>query len=240
MPQQHEAVDTGLAHVCQRLAGRFDALILVGLLGQCLGRLHRTILIGSRWWILICLSWPIILSHRESINAPVTIQGAPNGERVRSVAMNGALGGGGGPTVEGNFPNPPGPKYYGSGSSGVGRDAHKANDLNQPGPANVFVMLDEQADSINDAVFMLNPGWSRTAEAWRDLPASYHNGSGSLSFADGHSEIHKWTQINGQTVWPIQQKNYSTSTPPRGERLPISILVITSGWKARCRINEEF
>jgi len=25
-----------------------------------------------------------------------------------------------------------------------------------------------------------------------DCPASYHDGSGALSFADGHSEIHKW------------------------------------------------
>jgi prepilin-type processing-associated H-X9-DG protein len=25
-----------------------------------------------------------------------------------------------------------------------------------------------------------------------DYPSSYHNGSGGLNFADGHSEIHKW------------------------------------------------
>ncbi len=27
---------------------------------------------------------------------------------------------------------------------------------------------------------------------WADLPASYHNGAAGFSFADGHSEIHKW------------------------------------------------
>ena len=27
-----------------------------------------------------------------------------------------------------------------------------------------------------------------------DEPASYHNGAGGLSFADGHSEIHKWQE----------------------------------------------
>jgi prepilin-type processing-associated H-X9-DG protein len=26
----------------------------------------------------------------------------------------------------------------------------------------------------------------------RDVPASYHGGAGGFSFADGHSEIHKW------------------------------------------------
>lgn len=25
-----------------------------------------------------------------------------------------------------------------------------------------------------------------------DFPASFHNGSGGISFSDGHSEIHKW------------------------------------------------
>ena len=138
---------------------------------------------------------------------------APNGDRVRSVSLNGALNAGSGPAVQGNFPNPPGPRYYGSGATGVSRDAQKMNDLMQPGPVNVFVILDEQADSINDALFMLNPGYSRTAEQWRDLPGSYHNGSGSLSFADGHSEIHKWMQANGQTVYPVQKKNWVTGAP---------------------------
>ena len=31
-----------------------------------------------------------------------------------------------------------------------------------------------------------------TAGNWADLPASYHNGAAGFSFADGHSEIHKW------------------------------------------------
>ena len=26
-----------------------------------------------------------------------------------------------------------------------------------------------------------------------DVPATYHNGAGGIAFADGHSEIHKWT-----------------------------------------------
>jgi prepilin-type processing-associated H-X9-DG protein len=82
-------------------------------------------------------------------------------------------------------------------------------DLSITGPANVFVVLDEQADSISavngDATYSFNPGAAATQEVWRDLPASYHNGAGSLSFADGHSEIHKWLNIGspGQTVYPV-------------------------------------
>ena len=38
-------------------------------------------------------------------------------------------------------------------------------------------------------------GYSPTIPAiyrWLDLPASYHGNAGGLSFADGHSEIHRW------------------------------------------------
>jgi prepilin-type N-terminal cleavage/methylation domain-containing protein len=31
------------------------------------------------------------------------------------------------------------------------------------------------------------------SHAWEDLPASYHHGACGFSFADGHSEIKKWT-----------------------------------------------
>ncbi len=55
-------------------------------------------------------------------------------------------------------------------------------------PSSIYVFLDEHPDSINDGSFLNSPD---TPE-WTDLPASYHNGGGSFSFADGHTEIHKW------------------------------------------------
>jgi len=123
------------------------------------------------------------------------------GPRARSIALNGVLtgvGGGSGPAVQGTGPDPAAPRnYYGTGA-GVGHSARKANDLNKPGPANIFVFLDEQADSIDDLQFMFEPGWAPGSEQWRNLPASYHNRCGSFSFADGHSEIHKW--LSGKTV----------------------------------------
>jgi prepilin-type N-terminal cleavage/methylation domain-containing protein/prepilin-type processing-associated H-X9-DG protein len=58
-------------------------------------------------------------------------------------------------------------------------------------PANFWLAIDEQADSINDGYFLNNPdGYG--AGHWGDVPAAYHGGSGSLAFADGHSELHKW------------------------------------------------
>jgi prepilin-type N-terminal cleavage/methylation domain-containing protein len=66
-------------------------------------------------------------------------------------------------------------------------------------PSTTFVVLDERPDSINDGVYFTavdQPGFLE------DVPASYHNGSGGLSFADGHSEIHTWTA--GWITQPIQ------------------------------------
>jgi prepilin-type processing-associated H-X9-DG protein len=63
----------------------------------------------------------------------------------------------------------------------------------------IFIFLDEHPDSINDpqfAVQMANTGSSATIV---DFPASYHNGAGGFSFADGHAEIHKWL---GKTIQP--------------------------------------
>ncbi len=64
-------------------------------------------------------------------------------------------------------------------------------------PAKTFVLLDEHPDSINDAAFavqMAVPNMPLTMTDIRiiDFPASFHNGACGFSFADGHSEIHKW------------------------------------------------
>jgi prepilin-type N-terminal cleavage/methylation domain-containing protein/prepilin-type processing-associated H-X9-DG protein len=59
-------------------------------------------------------------------------------------------------------------------------------------PSIIFVFLDEHPNSINDGYFdtgQVNPNEDST---WGDMPASYHNGACGFSFADGHSEIHKW------------------------------------------------
>ena len=63
----------------------------------------------------------------------------------------------------------------------------KVGDFLYPPPVDAFVFLDEHPDSMNDA------GWFPPhATQWIDVPATYHNGAGGFSFADGHAEIHKW------------------------------------------------
>jgi prepilin-type N-terminal cleavage/methylation domain-containing protein/prepilin-type processing-associated H-X9-DG protein len=69
----------------------------------------------------------------------------------------------------------------------------KDTDMNDPGPSNTFVMLDEREDSINDGYFVVDmAGWPDRSQRMVDFPASYHNNAAGFSFADGHAEIHKW------------------------------------------------
>ncbi len=58
-----------------------------------------------------------------------------------------------------------------------------------PRPSQFFLMLDEHPDSINDGWFDVG---TFGTYLWIDVPASSHNGACGFSFADAHSEIHKW------------------------------------------------
>jgi prepilin-type N-terminal cleavage/methylation domain-containing protein/prepilin-type processing-associated H-X9-DG protein len=78
----------------------------------------------------------------------------------------------------------------------------KTTEIQQP--ANTFVMLDEHPDSINDGYYLNNPDG---ATQWGDTPASYHNGACGLSFADGHSEIHKW--LSASTKFRVTARDYN-------------------------------
>jgi prepilin-type N-terminal cleavage/methylation domain-containing protein/prepilin-type processing-associated H-X9-DG protein len=56
-------------------------------------------------------------------------------------------------------------------------------------PVDMFVFLDEREDSINDGWYASDPDTK-----WQivDYPASYHGNAAGYSFADGHSEIHRF------------------------------------------------
>ena len=61
----------------------------------------------------------------------------------------------------------------------------------------LWVLIDEKEMSINHgwfAVEMVSFDPPRpSADYIADCPANYHNKAGGLNFADGHAEIHKWT-----------------------------------------------
>jgi len=115
---------------------------------------------------------------------------APNGPRIRSMSMNSLVGNPGELT---NRFNPTYVQFY-----------KRAEILNSSG---IFVFLDEHADTINDG-FFLN---ILDEYNWGNLPASYHNGAGNFSFADGHVESHRW-QVSS-TIRAVQRARLSGPVP---------------------------
>jgi prepilin-type N-terminal cleavage/methylation domain-containing protein/prepilin-type processing-associated H-X9-DG protein len=112
--------------------------------------------------------------------------------RVRSVAMNAAVGNG--------------PKYpisnFGFNQS-TWYVANKTTDFHIPGPSDVWVFSDEHPDSIDDAL-MYTANYPVTK--FTELPGCQHGGSCGMAFADGHALMYHW---NGPTMAAHQQVTYT-------------------------------
>lgn len=122
------------------------------------------------------------------------------GPRVLSMAVNSSLGNS--VTTANAIP---GRTYF---------SATKVTELVQPGAANTYVTVDEHPDSIDDAIFYIDPGSASANAQLRNVPSSFHYGGGcNFSFADGHSEIHKWKddakhpEVNYTKLGNIQARN---------------------------------
>jgi len=70
----------------------------------------------------------------------------------------------------------------------------KLAQMNRPGPANTWVIMDENPQTINDGLMAVAVPLNLESAVAKlvDYPASSHGRAGGMSFADGHSEIHKW------------------------------------------------
>jgi prepilin-type N-terminal cleavage/methylation domain-containing protein/prepilin-type processing-associated H-X9-DG protein len=109
--------------------------------------------------------------------------------RMRSCAMNGAMGDGG--------------KYFGFNANGNPNGGHsqmpefynakKVTDIHTPGPSSCWMIMDEHPDSDDDATFYVDPAAaSGNGTVFTELPGSMHNNGAGLVYADGHSEVHIW------------------------------------------------
>ncbi len=101
-----------------------------------------------------------------------------NGDRVRSISMNGQMMG----------------NLLGAGASRDSynkdwRNYHKMSDLTAPSPAMAWIFCDENMYSLNDGFLQMG---LNTID-YPDVPAAYHGGKGNcFTFADGHAESHIW------------------------------------------------
>lgn len=106
--------------------------------------------------------------------------------RIRSYSQNGFIGYAGGHTLANSPPF---------------RNAIKMSDISAPGPSAVFVLLDEHENSINDSHFLAFSNLKTYGnQDWLDVPSGRHGNATGLSFADGHSEIHKWVDSDVRNV----------------------------------------
>ena len=136
---------------------------------------------------------PYTSQSADIFKCPADKSMAADGPRIRSMSMNSLVGD---PGVLTNRFNPAYVQFFRS--------------IDLVAPATTFVFLDEHPDTINDGFFM-----NRLAdEQWGNLPASYHNGACSLSFADGHEEGHRWVVGGaGGTVRPPVQGGVGGTFP---------------------------
>jgi prepilin-type N-terminal cleavage/methylation domain-containing protein len=83
----------------------------------------------------------------------------------------------------------------------------KESQVVAPGFSDLWVLIEEDPDSIDDGGFAFYmPASASSTTAWYNQPAKLHGGTSTcLSFADGHSEIHKWLRPD-----KIETPNYTT------------------------------
>jgi prepilin-type N-terminal cleavage/methylation domain-containing protein/prepilin-type processing-associated H-X9-DG protein len=132
--------------------------------------------------------------------------------RVRSMSMSLWLGGFGGSLWWGpGLCSPPWRLYL------------RLTDVVNPGPTRTLLFWDEREDAINVGNFGIDmggfPNQPSMTQFDQDLPASYHNGAGGLSFVDGHAEIKRWRDprttppLQGDGWWETQGAIASPNNP---------------------------
>ncbi len=127
--------------------------------------------------------------------ADASLSGPPTGKvglpRVRSISMNQAFR----RHAFEHWGSPPWRIYQ------------RSSDMTAPTPSMLWVIIDENPDSVNDAAFAVAmdlPGMK-----WQDGPGVGHGGGCGFTFADGHAEIKKWK--DGRTTTGLMATTYTRS-----------------------------
>ena len=88
------------------------------------------------------------------------------------------------------------------------------------GPSDALVFADERDDSIDDGEFAIDMVTHQIV----NVPAGYHGGSGGVTFADGHAEIHRW-----RTPEVLRSQQSGTQTR-KWEFMPVSANNVDLVW----------
>jgi prepilin-type N-terminal cleavage/methylation domain-containing protein/prepilin-type processing-associated H-X9-DG protein len=69
----------------------------------------------------------------------------------------------------------------------------KQTDLHSPGPDGIWYFIEENPASIDDCYFAMDPD---NPNLWYNSPAVLHGFSSMISYADGHVQVHNWSDAN--------------------------------------------
>jgi prepilin-type processing-associated H-X9-DG protein len=93
----------------------------------------------------------------------------------------------------------------------------KESDLGRPSPSKLWIILDEDPDSINDAAlaFQMPTGTGGSDTGWIDMPSKLHGNACGFGFVDGHSEVHAWANPRGLHTTTYQPPGGNPTSLPR-------------------------
>jgi prepilin-type N-terminal cleavage/methylation domain-containing protein/prepilin-type processing-associated H-X9-DG protein len=129
---------------------------------------------------------------------PSCNMGSSGVPRVRSCSMNQAIG----PNSSGSAAGTPVQGFW------LPYPEYKVfiKESEVSAPANIWLLVDEHPDSINDGAFAFEMPTSKNGTQWIDIPAKYHNNACGFTFLDGHAVIHKWVSPQNIPAVAFQQK----------------------------------
>jgi type II secretory pathway pseudopilin PulG len=87
----------------------------------------------------------------------------------------------------------------------------KMSSFSKPGPANTFVIMDENPYAINDGSIAIPAAATPGSTYIVDYPAANHNAATGISFADCHVLVHKW--LDARTYTPPTTGMGGTGSP---------------------------
>jgi prepilin-type processing-associated H-X9-DG protein/prepilin-type N-terminal cleavage/methylation domain-containing protein len=105
----------------------------------------------------------------------------------------------------------------------------RMSSFTRPGPANTFVLIDENPFSINDGSFAASAATTAQGGYIVDFPSGNHNNGATMAFVDGHVIVHTWLNPMtdnpaGSLVQPGKGSTSSTASTPNPDCLYLASL----------------
>ena len=157
--------------------------------------------------------WPYTrateIYHCPADKSRVIIDGKPH-PRVRSVSLSNAMNSNGDWLSDST-----GNKYW---------MFRQLSDIAVMPSSHAYVFIDEHPDSIyfGDFAVSVENAHSLPNATMIDFPASHHDGAAGISFADGHADLHRWTDLRTRKPLLNQTRLNFISTPYNQDLLWLS------------------